>query len=123
MEYRNVPTTVAEMRPPKQTSVIAEAANFLRAHWDDVKSYYQVLYGETPSIHGAYDLDEAACVFKIQEIAKANGYAFLGSLKAANLRHVLRFANKRNTGDRTSLLRSQYKQRQITHQAQPPTQS
>jgi hypothetical protein len=104
------------MCPPKPSSLITEAANFLRAHWDEVKPYYQSISGETASMHGSYQLDEAACVFKVQEIAKLNGFAFLGSLQAAKLRKALRFGFKRNTGVPMCHLEQQYKQLQITHQ-------
>jgi hypothetical protein len=115
-EIYQVPATVTDMLPPKASSLITEAANFLRAHWEEVKPFYQSISGEMASMHGSVVLDEAACVFKIQEIAKENGFAFLGSIQAAKLRRALRFGYKRNTGTSMRVLESQYKRLQITRQ-------
>ncbi len=115
-DYYHVPATVAEMLPPKPASLRIEAANFLRAHHAEVLPDLRVLSGEAPSIHGSYALDEAACVFKIQAIAKANGFAFLGSVQAAKLLKALRSGYKYNTGTAMRVLKSQYKKLQITHQ-------
>jgi hypothetical protein len=116
--YR-VPATVAEMRPPKASSLITEAANFLRSHWEDVKPYYLCISGEAKSMHGSVSLDEAACVFKIQDIAQRNGFAFLGTVPTNKLRLALRFGFKRNTGTPMRVLEKQYRRLQITHQQQP----
>jgi hypothetical protein len=115
----HVPATVAEMLPPKASSLITEAANFLRAHWEDVKPYYLSISGQAPSMHGSVSLDEAACVFKIQDIAQRNGFAFLGTVSTHKLRLALRFGYKRNTGIPMRLLEKQYRRFQITHQRQP----
>jgi hypothetical protein len=118
--FYHVPATVEDMKPPSPSSLITEAANFLRAHWDEVKPYYQSMSGETASIHGSFPLDEAACVFKIQQIASANGYAYLGTLQAAKLRRAFRFGFKRNTGERAIMRRLaiQHRQRRIEDQRQ-----
>jgi len=50
-------------------------------------------------------------VFKVQELANANGFAFLGSVQAATLRRALRYGFKRNTGVPLATLIPQYKQR------------
>jgi hypothetical protein len=115
--YR-VPATVDDMKPPKSSSLITEAANFLRAHWSEVKPYYQAISGEAPSLHGSGPLDEAACVFEIQRIAKENGFAFLGSVQTYKLRRALRWGFKRNTGVPMGQLEAQYKRlhKQITKQ-------
>jgi hypothetical protein len=115
--YR-VPATAEDMLPPKASSLVTEAANFLRAHWDEVKPYYQSISGETPSKHGSSMLDEAACVFEVQRIAKANGFAFLGSVKTAKLRQALRTGFKRNTGTAMKVLEKQYRRLQIEHKQQ-----
>ena len=115
-ETYHVPATVEDMLPPKASSLITEAANFLRAHWDEVKPYYQSISGETASMHGSLTLDEAACVFKVQDIAKENGFAWLGSIPAVKLRRALRFGFKRNTGVPMRLLEAQYRRLQLTHQ-------
>lgn len=115
----HVPATTEDMQPPRPSSIITEAANFLRSHWDEIKPYYLAMSGETESMHGSFPLDEAAAVFKVQEIASQNGFAFLGSLKAAKLRKALRFGFKRNTGVPMWLLTKQYKLLQIEHQPQP----
>jgi len=94
----HVPTSVAAMKPPRPADLITEASNFLRAHWDDVLPFFQAISGEVPSIHGSSNLDEAACIFKVQAMAVDNGYAQLGSVQAAKLRRAVRYAYKRNTG-------------------------
>lgn len=110
-----VPTSVADMRPPKPSSVITEAANFLRAHWEEVMPFYQSISGEIPSKHGSLSLDEAECVFEVKRIAGANGYAFLASIPTVRLRTALRFGYKRNTGTPMWKLEKQYKLLQIEH--------
>lgn len=114
----HVPATVADMLPPKASSLITEAANFLRAHWDEVKPFYQSISGEIPSKHGSLMLDEAACVFEVQKIAKDNGFAFLGNVKTVELRRALRFGFKRNTGTPMRLLEAQYRRLKIEHRKQ-----
>jgi hypothetical protein len=113
--YR-VPATAEDMRPPKPSTLITEAANFLRAHWDEVKPFYQSISGEVPSLHGSSQLDEAACVFEIKRIATENGFAFLGSVPTIKLRRALRFGFKRNTGTPMRVLELQYRRLKITHQ-------
>lgn len=110
----HVPATVQDMLPPKAADLNTEAANFLRAHWDEVKRYYQSISGETPSMHGASDLDEAACVFEIKRIAGLNGFALLGSVPTVKLRKALRYGYRRNTGHAVSALVKQ----QIEHRQQ-----
>jgi hypothetical protein len=109
----HVPATVDDMRPPKPSSLIAEAASLLRAHWTELKPYYQSISGEIPSMHGSVQLDEASCVFKIKEVADANGYAYLSSVKTVELRRALRFGFKRNTGVPMRMLEKQYRQLHI----------
>lgn len=120
LRYR-VPATVADMKPPKASSLITEAASFLRAHWDEVKPYYESLSGERESMHGAFDLDQAATVFEVKRIAMANGFAFLGTVPTVDLRRVLRFGFRRNTGTPMKLLEQQYKQLRIEHRAASAT--
>jgi len=98
MEMIRVPLHAEEFKPPKPTDLITEAANFLRAHWQEVKPFFQAISGEAASIHGSLAFDEAACAFKIQEIANENGFAILAHTSAAKLWHSLRYAYKRNTG-------------------------
>jgi hypothetical protein len=112
-----VPATVADMRPPKPSSLITEGASFLRAHWEgEAKPLFEILSGEKPSEHGSFALDEAAAVFELKKVAKEDGYAFLGNLKSNIFRRVIRFAYRRNTGVPMRLLVKQYRQLQITHQ-------
>jgi len=112
-----VPVSVEDMKPAKASSLITEAAAFLRVpeYYDVAKPYLQAISGEVPSIHGSVTLDEAAYTFKVQEIAKQNGFAFLGTVSANKLRRALRFAYKRNTGVSVRLLEKQRKQLQLTH--------
>jgi hypothetical protein len=117
VEYR-VPTSVTEMKPPKKSSLIGEMTAFQRAHWEEVKDFFAMLSGEIPSAHGAADLDEAACIFEIQRIAKANGFAYLGTVPAAQLRTASRFAFKRNTGVPVKQLKKQRRQLQLEHKRQ-----
>jgi hypothetical protein len=109
MEMIRVPLKAEEFKPPKQTNLITEAQNFERAHWDEIKPFFRAFSGEEPSIHGAPDLDEAACVFKVQEIARENGFAILAGVSAAKLRLALRYAYKRNTGITVGQLKAQAK--------------
>jgi hypothetical protein len=115
IEMIHVPATVAELKPPKPADIITEAANLLRAHWDDVVAFYQALSGEAPSIHGSIMLDEAACVFKLQDIAQRNGFALLGAVNAATLRRAVRFAYKRNTGIAVGKLEAQNRRLRLEH--------
>ena len=119
LQYR-VPATIEDMKPAKQSSLITEAAAFLRveAYYEMAKPFLQAISGEALTIHGSITLDEAAYVFKVQEIAKANGFAFLGTVPAVKLRRALRFAYKRNTGISVRLLEKQRKQLQIEHRQQ-----
>jgi hypothetical protein len=116
--FIHVPATVADMVPPRPADAITEASNLLRVHWEEVKPFWQAISGEKPSIHGSWRLDEAACTFKIQEIAQKNGFALLGSLQAERLRRVLRWAYKRNTHIRVGQLIDQNKRLRIEHQHQ-----
>lgn len=116
LQYR-VPATAEDMLPPKASSIIAEAANFLRAHWDEVKDDFAVLSGERPSEHGSFTYDEAACVFRVKKLASENGFAFLGSVKTTKLKNALRYAYKRNTGTAMRLLQQQYQQLRLTNQS------
>jgi len=111
----HVPATVDDMRPPAPTDIITEAANFLRAHWDEVRPFYESISGEKPSINGSVVLDEAQCVFTVQEIAKTNGFALLGNVKAAQLRRALRRGYKRNTGTAVRLLEAQNRRLRIEY--------
>jgi hypothetical protein len=111
----HVPTTVAEMKPPKPADIITEAANFLRSHWDEVIDFFKAISGEAPSIHGSVTLDEAACIFKVQDIAKNNGYALLGTVKANHLRRAVRYAYKRNNGHTVAQLEAQNRRQRIEH--------
>jgi hypothetical protein len=117
LRYR-VPATVEDMLPPKASTLITEAANFLRAHWDEVKPYYESLSGERESMHGSVMLDEAATVFEIKRLALANGFAFLGTVSTAKLRLALRFGFKRNSGIAMRLIEQQRKQLRIAHRDQ-----
>ena len=118
--YR-VPATVEDMRPPPPSSIITEAANFLRAHWDEVLPFYQSMSGERPSMTGKFDGDEWKATFEMQRIASENGYAHIGSMQSNAFRRAVRFGYRRNTGVPMRLLAKQYRQLQITHQ--PPSQT
>lgn len=111
----HVPANVEEMLPPKATDIITEAANFLRSHWQDVMPFFRAISGEAPSIHGSTNLDEAACVFEVQRIAKDNGFALLGEVKANALRLALRRAYKRNSGIAVRMLEAQNRRLRIEH--------
>jgi len=115
-----IPASVAEMQPPKSSSLISEAASFIRAHWDEVKPHYEVLSGDKPSKHGKYELDEAEYVFAVKKIASDNGYAYLDTVITAKLLNALRFGYRRNTGEKAlSLrLRQQHRQRLIEDRSQ-----
>ena len=114
----HVPATAADLLAPKPSSLIAEAANFQRAHWDELKPFWQSISGEAPSMHGSLMLDEAACAFKAKQIATENGYAFLGSIPTADFWRAMRFGYKRNTGVPMKVLEAQYKQLRIEHRRQ-----
>lgn len=114
----HVPATVEDMLPPKPSTLITEAANFQRAHWGELKPYYECLSGERESMHGSYQLDEAATVFEVQRIARSNGFPLLATVSAAKLLRVMRFGYKRNTGTPMRLLQKQYTQLRIEHRQQ-----
>jgi hypothetical protein len=117
----HVPTTSAELKPPKASSLITEAASFQRAHWEELKPFWQAISGEVDSIHGSVQFDEAACAFKAKEIAATNGYAYLGSIPTAAFWRAMRFGFKRNTGMTVGRLEKQYKQIQLEHRQQQET--
>jgi hypothetical protein len=109
MEMIRVPLKAEEFKPPRPTDLITEAANFLRAHWDEIKPFFQAISGEAESIKGSLAFDEAACAFKIQEVAKANGFAVLANVSAARLWLALRYGYKRSTGVAVRQLEAQNK--------------
>jgi hypothetical protein len=53
MEMIRVPLKSEEFKPARPTDLITEAANFLRAHWEEVKPFFQAISGEAVSIHGS----------------------------------------------------------------------
>jgi hypothetical protein len=108
-----VPEDPAEMLPPKQADIFTEASNFLREHWKTLVPVFQAISGEKPSIHGSLQLDDSACVFAMQKIAKENGYVLLGSVNAARLRYAMRRAYKRNWGVAQRMLEEQNKSLRI----------
>jgi hypothetical protein len=97
-ELIRVPATVEEMVPPRPTDIITEMASFLRAHWPDIVGYFQAISGEIPSKNGKPWLDESECVFKIQALARDNGYSLLSGANAYAIWKAMRRAYKRNTG-------------------------
>jgi len=103
----HVPRTAADLKPPRPANLTVETANFLRAHWDEVAGFFLAISGEAPSIHGNITFDEAACIFKIQEMARENGYALLGGVQASKLRRVVRSAHKQVTGHAVKALEAQ----------------
>jgi len=110
-----IPASVAEMRPPKSSSLITEAASFMRSHYEHLLPYLEVLAGDKPSKHGKYDLDEADYVFAAKKIAADNGYAFLADVITADFLRALRFGFRRNTGEKalSKRMRLQHKERLI----------
>lgn len=111
----HVPTTVDEFRPPKPTDITTEGANFLRAHWNEVLPYFQMISGERDSKHGSLQFDEAECAFEVKRIAVDNGFAILGTVSTAQLWSALRRAYKRNTGIAVRALEKQNKTLRIEH--------
>jgi hypothetical protein len=116
----HVPKTAAEMKPPRPADLTTETANFLREHWDEVVAFFTAISGETPTIHGSITFDEAACIFKIQALAKDNGYSLIGTVPANRLRRVVRTAYKRNTGVAMRALENQ--NRNLKRLANPDNQ-
>jgi hypothetical protein len=103
----HVPSTTADLQPPRPANLTVETANFLRSHWNEVVGFFKAISGEAPSIHGNITFDEAACIFKIQEMARENGYALLGDVQANKLRRVVRSAYKQTTGKSMKALEAQ----------------
>ena len=114
----HVPTSVEEMRPSKAADLITEASNFLRAHWNEMRPFFQAISGEAPSLHGSLNFDEAACAFAIKEAAVANGFAVLGTVDDATMWKAVRYAYKRNTGTAVGALEQQNKRLRIEHRRQ-----
>jgi hypothetical protein len=112
-EILRVPNSVEEFLPPKPTDLITEAANFLRAHHDDVKPYLQMISGEIPSKHDSLLFDEAELAFWVQKKAQENGFAVLGTVKTKALWKALRRGYKRNTGTAIRQLEAQNKRLRI----------
>jgi hypothetical protein len=111
----HVPTTVEELKPPAPADIYTEAANFLRAHLDDMVPFHQALSGEAPSIHGSFNLDEAAMLFKVKELAGADGYTLLTSVSTYRLRKAMRVGYKRDTDISVRMLEAQRKQIEKQH--------
>jgi hypothetical protein len=107
MAMIHVPTSTEEFLQPRPTDLVTEAANFVRAHWDEIRPYLQMISGETPSKHDSYHLDEAELVFEVKRIASANGFALLGTVSTNKLRKALRRGYKRNTGTSVRSLEKQ----------------
>jgi hypothetical protein len=118
MEMIRVPLKAEEFKPPKQGNLITEAANFIRAHWDEMRPFFQAISGEAGSIHGSLKLDEADSVFKAQKIAKDNGFAILAGVPAAKLESALRHGYKRLTGISVRKLEKQRKQLLLENQGE-----
>lgn len=113
-----LPATVADMKPLKHSSLIAELASFERAHYDKVRPLLECLAGEAPSKHGSLALDEADLIFSIKKIAKDDGYGDIDSLVTFKVLRAFRFAHKRNTGVTFKQLAAQRKM--ITAQVVQP---
>ncbi len=110
-----VPLSADEFRPPRPTDLVTESANFLRAHWDEVKPFFQAISGEAESMHGSLSFDEAACAFEIKKIARENGFAHLADIQTSKLWRSFRYAYKRNTGTAVRLLEKQNKRLRLEH--------
>jgi hypothetical protein len=104
-----IPATVADMKPLKHSTLIAELASFERAHYEEVKPLLECLAGEKPSKHGSFALDEADLVFSIKRIAEADGYGSLDSVATVKVLRAFRHAHKRNTGTTFRALAAQRK--------------
>jgi hypothetical protein len=91
----HVPATAADLVPPSPADVLNEAMDLVRNHWDELHNFYTALSGETPSITGDADLDEAKLVFAIKNIATGNGFDVLGTLSEGALKKVHRKAYKK----------------------------
>jgi hypothetical protein len=105
----HIPETPAEFLPPKASSKIAEMRSLLRnpEHWAEVLPYLKALAGETASINGSANYDEAGCVFAVKEICQLNGYTLLANAKAAEISRIFKFAYKGVAGQSVRLLRKQ----------------
>ncbi len=109
----HVPTSAEEFLKPKPADLITVAQEFLRNHWEEVKEDFLRISGEEPSKHGSLSFDEAECVFKIQKIAEANGFAALGTVSTHRLWLAVRRGYKRDTGVTVLALESQNKRLRI----------
>src|SRR5262245_60582458 len=109
MEMIHVPETSEQLLPPRPADLVAEAARFERAHWDEMKPYWQAISGEAKTMHGSLSFDIAACTFEVQRIAGSNGFEVLANLNASELWQILRRAYKRNTGTTVGRLEKQNK--------------
>ena len=98
------PQSADEFVEQKPADLIADATKFLREHWSEVRKFYAALAGVEPSIHGSTNLDEAACVFKIRDIASDNGFKAFDGVQTEKLRVAFRRAYKRNTGKSVNFL-------------------
>ena len=112
-----VPRTVAELRPPPQSSLITEAQALQRANWDLVHRYTSAIAGTMPPMHGSRDADEWALTFQLQDYARKNGYMLLAEANAAQLKRAFRWAFKRNTGHSIgSLIRQSIDMKKLGYQ-------
>jgi hypothetical protein len=107
VEMIRVPETSEQMLPPKPQELNAEAARFLRAHWEEVKPWFQAMSGEKKSVHGSFGFDKAGCTFEVQRIAGANGFEALANVQADKLWQHLRAGYWQNTGTRVGRLEKQ----------------
>jgi hypothetical protein len=111
----HIPASTDEFRPPKPTDLITEAANMIRAHWEEIRPYFQMFAGEVPSKHGSLAFDEAECAFQIKDIAAKNGFAVLSNVTTAVLWKALRRGYYRNTGVAVRAIEAQNKRLRLEH--------
>jgi len=108
-----IPKTVEDLIPVKARDLTTEVALFMRSHWPEVEPYFEAIAGSAATIHGSIRMDEAHMVFQVQKVAKANGYAALGSVDAETLRKALRRGFKKLTDISVRELETQNKRLRI----------
>ena len=111
------PESPADFLPPKPSSMIAEMAALLRnpEHYAEVRPYIMSISGHASSINGSPKWDEAACVFHIQGMCRANGYTLLADANAKSISHLFKAAYRRNTGQTFEKLLKQGVQLRLEH--------
>lgn len=75
---------------PTHSDLNRVAEEFLRAHWDELKGYYEAIAVPNQTINGSAAFDEFGLVMKVRELAALNGSGVLSAIMPEDLKKRLR---------------------------------